>query len=393
MPDDRRPTRILFLQTQAEMAGAQEISRLLGQELSFSAGPSYDFEVHHVFLYKKTDGCDQFPNVNFAAQERPSGLFSGLRLLRNLALIIRRTRPDVILTFQHYGNIVGAPVARFLGVRKIIANHVSAPATINGAVRLIDRWLGLTGFYDVITVNSHATWNDYQAYPERYRRRLVHVPHGFSKREVTLPKETARQTLGLPPVVPIMGTVARLHPLKQIDLAIRILPLLPNLHFAVAGQGPDEARLKNLVVELDLEDRVHFIGEIPPDAIGNFLICLDVFAFPSAAETFGLAAVEAAQAGIPVVANSLPVLHEVLQVDGVPCALFVDASDAQAFGLAVEKLLTDQDLARRLGVLGERLSERYSLGAMVEDYRRLINGERSGRSTALMTATASGEVT
>jgi glycosyltransferase involved in cell wall biosynthesis len=138
---------------------------------------------------------------------------------------------------------------------------------------------------------------------------------------------------------------------------------------------------------------VHFIGEIPPDAIGNFLICLDVFAFPSAAETFGLAAVEAAQAGIPVVANTLPVLHEVLQVDGVPCALFVDVSDTHAFVRAVERLLLDRDFAQQLSLLGQRLSERYSLHAMVDDYRRLINGEQSRRSRASIAATASGEVT
>ena len=81
---------------------------------------------------------------------------------------------------------------------------------------------------------------------------------------------------------------------------------------------------------------------------------------------------EAAQAGVPVVANSLDVLRETLSVGGKPCALFVDAEDTQAFAGAVENLLDDHDLRTSLCALGKELSKRYSLDAMVQQYGAMI---------------------
>lgn len=362
------PLRLLFVQTQAETAGAQEISRLLGRELARGGG----FEEHHLFLYRKTAGCDGLPNVHFAAMERPSGPLAAVRFALRLFSLMRRIRPDAVLAFQHYGNIVAAPVARLAGVRLVIANHVSAPAAIGRLARGIDRLLGLAGFYDAITVNSRETWRDYQAYPDRYRRRILYVPHGFADRASTLGKSEARARFGLPADAPLIGTVARLHPLKRIDLAIAVLPRIEGLHLAVAGQGPDEQRLREAAQKAGVAGRVHFVGEIDGDGVAAFLAGLDLFAFPSAAETFGLAAAEAAQAGVPVVANDLPVLREVLEADGEACALFVDAADADAFAGAVRRVLDDPDLRARLSDTGRLLSKRYSLSAMTDAYRRLI---------------------
>lgn len=372
-----RPLRLLFVQTQAETAGAQEISRLLGRELSEMMGDAGApaFEEHHLFLYRKTAGCDDLPNVRFVARERPSNPVAAMRFAGQLFSQMRAARPDVVLTFQHYGNIVAAPVARVLGVPRIIANHVSAPATINGPARLADRVIGLAGFYDSITVNSRETWRDYQAYPARYTRRIVHIPHGFAQRKSVLDKTAARRRFGLPEEVPLMGTVARLHPLKRIDLAIATLPHLPGMHMAIAGQGPDADRLHQIAHEQGLSGRVHFCGEMTGPDVGDFLAGLDVFAFPSEAETFGLAAVEAAQAGVPVVAHDLPVLREVLQVEGQPCALFVEATDTAAFADAVRSLVDNRELANELSARGTKLAAHYSLEGMVDAYRQLILGE------------------
>jgi glycosyltransferase involved in cell wall biosynthesis len=374
--NNQRPLRLLFVQTQAETAGAQEISRLLGRELSrVDPTSGTAFEEHHLFLYRKTAGCDDLPNVRFVARERPSSPLAAVRFVGRLFSQIREVRPDVVLTFQHYGNIVAAPVARILGVPRIIANHVSAPATINGPARLADRLIGLSGNYDAITVNSRETLRDYQSYPHRYTRRIVHIPHGFAQRVSTLDKTAARQRFGLPEDVPLMGTVARLHPLKRIDLAIATLHRLPRMHLAIAGQGPDLERLRTIVREQDLNERVHFCGEMNGADVGDFLAGLDVFVFPSRAETFGLAAVEAAQAGVPVASHDLPVLREVLQVNGKPCALFVDAADTKAFADTIRTLIDNDAIAAELSSQGRKLSDYYSLEGMVDAYRQLILDE------------------
>jgi len=111
---------------------------------------------------------------------------------------------------------------------------------------------------------------------------------------------------------------------------------------------------------------------MPPERIGDFLAALDVFVFPSQAETFGLAAVEAAAAGVPVVANDLPVLREVLASDGRPAALFVDAADHRAFTDAISRALHDDALRTDLISAGRGLQARYSVARMVDDYEQLL---------------------
>jgi glycosyltransferase involved in cell wall biosynthesis len=89
-------------------------------------------------------------------------------------------------------------------------------------------------------------------------------------------------------------------------------------------------------------------------------------------ETFGLAAVEAAQAGVPVVANDIAVLREVLRVNEEPCALFVDADDTEAFALAVDRLLNDDDLRSTLIASSRGLERRYALKTMTDRYNDLL---------------------
>jgi L-malate glycosyltransferase len=97
-----------------------------------------------------------------------------------------------------------------------------------------------------------------------------------------------------------------------------------------------------------------------------------VFVFPSLIETFGLAAVEAAHAGVPVVANDFEGLRDILTSNGEPCALFVDVNDAKAFGDAVRRVLDDPKLRAKLCARGAELSRRFSLDVMTERYAAVI---------------------
>jgi len=330
--------RILFVQTQAENAGAQEISRLLGKELT-----KRGHDVHHLFFYRKTDGFDGQENTTICCNERPKGPFQMLGFLKKLVADIKAVKPDVVFTFQHFGNTVGAPAAKIAGVPLIIANQVSARETIHPVLRYADLLLGLSGLYKAITVNSNDLLKDYSVFPNRYTKKIVLVPHGFEEKTTTLSKDEARAKYNIPNNVPLLGTVARLNEAKQIDCAIRLLEDKPDWHLLIAGQGPDEE--------------------------------LDLFVFPSRAETFGLAAVEAGQAGIPVVANDLPVLREVLDIDGEAAALFVDVKDQAAFTNAVVNILSDETLYARLSNNGQQLKNKYSLDHMVDVYDKLAKGE------------------
>src|SRR6266446_5685025 len=74
----RGKLRIALVQTQAEQAGAQEISRILGR--GFEA---HGYEVHHVFFFRRTCAFDDQPNTYFCTTGRPAGPLALLRMLNS----------------------------------------------------------------------------------------------------------------------------------------------------------------------------------------------------------------------------------------------------------------------------------------------------------------------
>lgn len=364
----RRPLRIALVQTQAENAGAQEISRILAGGLE-----ARGHVVRQIFFFRRTASFDAVENARVVCATRPSSPWAILAFLVRLRTMLREARPDVVLTFQHYGNVIGAPMARAAGCRAVVANQVSAGAMVRPLVRWADALLGTIGLYDRIVINSVETEAMYAGYWRAYRRLIRRIDHGFQDKTAAVPRVEARAALGLPQDVCLLGCASRLNPLKQLDCAIRVLAVRPHYHLALAGQGSDRDRLEQLAATLGVTERLHFVGELDPGEIGLFLAGLDVFLHPSASETFGLAPVEAAQAGVPVVCNDLAVLRDVLSIEGEPCSLFVDAQNPEALGAAVDRTLTEPALADRLRARGRRLSERYPVDAMIEDYVRLID--------------------
>jgi L-malate glycosyltransferase len=367
--------RVVLLQTQAEGAGAQEVARILGEGLSRRG-----YDVHQIFFFRRTAAFDRHPNTFFCARERPAGPIALAKMLVTLVRHLRRLRPACVLCFQHYGNILGALAAHMAGVHAVVANRTSAKSLEPAWTRLVDLAFGWTGLFRAVVVNSKAIAEEYGAHPKGYRARLLRIDHGFQAKRSTLRPGTARDVLRLPQGVPLLGCVARLHPTKNLGAAVRLLADRPDWHLALAGQGPARTELEQLARSLGAADRVHFTGELDPEGVATFLKSLDVFVFPTLAESFGLAAVEAAQAGVPVVANELPVLREVLAVDGAPCALFVDVNDPTAFAGAVARVLGDVELRARLTACAAGLAHRYALDEMVDRYAALIE-RMTGQTT------------
>lgn len=366
--------RVLLVQTQAENAGAQEISRLVGAGLT-----ARGYEVHNLFFYRKSSHFDEQPNTTYCAPNRPGSPLAFLHFLYRLGQIIRSKKWDAVLTFQHYGNAIGGFVSRLVSPAPIIANQVSSRITMNWLVRTADKILGTLGFYTYITVNSRDLQREYLNYPKSYLKRVSYVAHGFDQKTTDISQSDARQIFNLPLEVTLLGSVSRLNSTKRLDAAIRLLPNRPDWHLALAGQGPDEERLRQLAKQIDVSDRVHFVGELSPNEIGDFLAGLDAFVFPTQGETFGLAAVEAASAGIPTVAADLPVLQEVLSFEGKPAALFVDAADDAKFLSAVSEIIENQKLRNELQANAKGLASRYSVDTMIDEYVRLLDNAHQPR--------------
>lgn len=378
--------KIIQVQTQAEAGGAQRISDMLGEGLR-----ARGHDVRTVFLYRKTDVYDRDPHADFILAEPPRGALGQMRAVFGLIAYMRKARPGAVLSFQHYGNIAGTLAARLCGVATIVTNQSGAPQTrgMRGLLTRIDRMMGVAGLYHGNVVNSAWTQAQFDVFPAAYRKRLQRIDHGVAAPAQAFDKAAAREAFGLPQAVTVVLSSGRLAPSKNQAALVRALALIPDMHLAIAGAGPEEANLVALAETLHVGSRLHLVGEVPPARIFEFLAAGDAYAFASMTETFGLAAVEAAVAGLPIVAADLDVLKEVLTTaEGAPAALFVPAAaDGLAAGLAA--VFSDPKLAASLSAAGRRLRQQYAPEAMCVAYEALLLPGRLG-TAAMPSITSSG---
>ena len=181
------------------------------------------------------------------------------------------------------------------------------------------------------------------------------VPYGIDLSRFRPPARN-----GATPDDVVIGSVARLSREKGLDVLLAALAQLIErgapVRLVLAGDGPERARLERLARKLGIASRVDFRGEVPHDQVPAVLAELDVFALPSRAEGFGVAALEAAAMELPVVASNVHGLPDV--VDDGRSGLLVPPNDAEALAAAMERLIADAGLRGAMGQAGRALVER-----------------------------------
>ncbi len=106
----------------------------------------------------------------------------------------------------------------------------------------------------------------------------------------------------------------------------------------------------------DLAERIHLVGAVPYGEIGRWYRSARLFAFPSYLETFGLPLLEAMAAGLPMLVGDIAISREVAG----DAARYVDPHDTGAMIRALEELLSDEALRRRLAERARRRAGEFS---------------------------------
>ena len=175
------------------------------------------------------------------------------------------------------------------------------------------------------------------------------------------------------------------YPKDFATLVDALARLEPPARALLVGDGPERMAIEAEVRRLGLAGRVTLAGE--RGDVPELLAASDVFVLSSRSEGLPMSVLEAMAAGLPVVASSVGGVPE-LVVEG-ETGFLVPVGDAAALAAALERLIADQELRRRLGRAGRRRVEaEFDLGrfrtAHVELYRHEL--ERCG----LVTPTAAG---
>jgi glycosyltransferase involved in cell wall biosynthesis len=149
---------------------------------------------------------------------------------------------------------------------------------------------------------------------------------------------------------------ARMVYQKAMDSVIRALTLLPaNVKFIIAGAGPDEQMLRDLAVELDLKDRVVFLGALERDDVPKYrnTIVTDIFVHPSRSEGLGNSVLSAMAGRVPVIATQVGgfkdfVFDENKDPDQTPTAWAVESDSPEQIAAAVTDIMRNPEKVKRV---------------------------------------------
>lgn len=108
---------------------------------------------------------------------------------------------------------------------------------------------------------------------------------------------------------------------------------------------------------LELGKDLILLGTVPEQEMAEWMAAADGFAFPSVNEGFGLVILEAASAGLPVVASDIPVFHEFLAHDDD--AILTRTGDVRSLATGMARLLDEPQTRQRLAAHGPTLAGRY----------------------------------
>jgi D-inositol-3-phosphate glycosyltransferase len=187
----------------------------------------------------------------------------------------------------------------------------------------------------------------------------------------------ARRAIDADLAAPLLLFVGRIQPLKGPDVAVRALHELgrADARLIVVGGasgsdgGAELARVRELVAELGLQDRVRFVDPQPHHILSTYYRAADVVVVPSRSESFGLVALEAAACGTPVVASAVGGLQSL--VDHGRTGFLIEDRDPVRFAKAIATILDEPLVAEAMGAEAAARARQYTWGFAAARLRRL----------------------
>lgn len=289
---------------------------------------------------------------------------------------IQALRPDIVHTWLFAANAYGRQAALSAGVKHIIAGERCVDPWKSTWQLTIDR--ALAKRTEKIVTNSSGV-KDFYVSRGLPAEKFVIIPNGIAPAPIAAPltREALLTEMSLPPNARLIGAVGRLWPQKRVKDLIWAADLLKSTrddtHLIIVGDGPQRSRLERYREQVEIVDRVHFLGE--RDDVSRLLPHFDALWLASEYEGQSNAILEAMAAAVPVIATDIPGNRD-LVIDGVTGYL-VPVGERFEFTRRTHWLLDDSALRERLGAAArERIEREFTVQQMVqrhaELYRQLV---------------------
>ena len=234
----------------------------------------------------------------------------------------------------------------------------------------------------VIIVCSHSMKEDTKWKYRMPDEKIWVIPNGINPKKysgVRPNRNEVRSKYGVGPSDKLILFVGRLTHQKGCEFLIRAIPSVAKFHNArlvVVGDGYMRAELESEANRTGEGSRIKFTGFIPDSDVLDLMLSSDLMTIPSIYEPFGVVALEAMAAGLPVVASDLDGLAEIIKHE--ENGILVYPRDPSSISWGISRILSDAQNAQRLVENAERdVQAKYTWDAVakltLEAYRKILN--------------------
>lgn len=298
--------KVLLVVTKANWGGAQRYVYDLATHLA-----GYEVAVAHGAPGRLTDLLAKagIPTHPIAALQRDVSLTADLKGLWELYRLFKKERPAVVHLNSSKAAGLGALAARLSGVPRIVFTAHGWPFwerrnPLALALIWLMSWVTALFAHRVICISDYDL-RVARAMPGVWGK-AVRIYNGIAPIELG---DGAAVRGAFPPGARITGTVGELTRNKNQQALIEEARRRKDMHVAIVGEGELRHELEQLIKKYRLEERVKLFGFMPAaDVLKGF----DVFALPSLKEGLPYVLIEAKMAGLPIVANRVGGVGEVL---------------------------------------------------------------------------------
>lgn len=286
-------------------------------------------------------------------------VFEGAYRLYEALNMVRQDGCDILLAVGKQAVWLAAAVSVLTGVPLVAVGAGSEFLRTRSTAQALTRWAyGRAG--RVVAISRYVRELAGSAGISLERIDVVHCGADADMYRPGLSTEVLREHLGLGAGRLIL-TVGQLSRRKAQDTVIRALPQLTrdfgDVTYLVVGLPTRRTDLERLAAELDVEDRVRFLGQVPQQQLPLVYNLADVFVLVSRptmgeVEGYGIVVAEAALCGVPAVVSRNSGLVEAVVENET--GLIVPPDDPDATAEAIARLLSDDGLRRRMGSTARR---------------------------------------
>lgn len=304
----------------------------------------------------------------------------GLKKHQDVTLLTNSTEPADIRHIHTVGTYALRQLL-FMSGKKVVSAHL-VPDSLVGSLRGARLWKGLATLYFRFFYN-HA--DAVIAVSDETKTALEHmgvktpitVIYNMIDTELyaatAAERQAARKALGYSPKYWVVVGNGQVQPRKRVDTFLHLAKQLPETKFVWVGGIPFKGAAANYEKMKKLmrsaPKNVHFTGVIPLDEVKKYFHAANVFIMPSDQETFGLAIIEAAASGLPLVLRDIHDYDHTFRADAL---MGTDSNFAEL----LEQLRNDPKLYAVMVQKARELACRYDCNTITEQllalYRSLL---------------------